>query len=164
MSIMNRREFSYAAIGGATVAVIASRTSILEAAAEKFDLLIKGGRVIAPAARLDAIRDVAISQGRIVAVGSNLTGTATSTVDAHGKLVVPGLLDIHTHAGRSTESPGLLLKDGITGWIDAGTQGADHIGDVVAVARSSTNRARSDQHRTRRLQPKATPWILHAPM
>jgi dihydroorotase len=141
MSIMNRREFSYAAIGGATVAVIASRTSVLEAAAEKFDLLIKGGRVIDPAARLDAIRDVAISQSRIVAVGANITGTSTNTVDAHGKLVVPGLLDIHTHAGRSTESPGLLLKDGVTGWIDAGTQGADHISDVVAVARSSSQQA-----------------------
>jgi dihydroorotase len=116
--------------------------SSLASAADKYDLVIKGGRVIDPAARLDAIRDVAISQGRIAAVGASVTGTSTNTVDAHGKLVVPGLLDIHTHAGRSAESPALLLKDGVTGWIDAGTQGADHISDVVAVARSSSQQGR----------------------
>ena len=58
-------------------------------------------------------------------------------IDARGKLVVPGLLDIHTHAARSADGPGLVLKDGVTGWIDAGSQGADHIADTVAVARSS---------------------------
>src|SRR4030095_12140986 len=61
---------------------------------------------------------------------------------AQGKLVVPGLIDIHTHAGRTAESAGLILKDGVTGWIDAGTQGADHISDVVAVARSSPQQGR----------------------
>jgi dihydroorotase len=136
---MNRRDFSYTAIGGVAILINASRFA---AAADKYDLMIKGGRVIDPAARLDAIRDVAISQGRIVAVGATVTGTASNTIDAHGKLVVPGLLDIHTHAGRSAESPSLLLKDGVTGWIDAGTQGADHIGDVVAVARSSIQQGR----------------------
>jgi dihydroorotase len=121
---------------------IASRASSFAATADKYDLVIKGGRVIDPAARLDAFRDVAILQGRIAAVGATVTGPASNTVDAHGKLVVPGLIDIHTHAGRSAESPSLLLKDGVTGWIDAGTQGADHIGDVVAVARSSIQQGR----------------------
>jgi dihydroorotase len=59
------------------------------------------------------------------------------TIDVRGKIVVPGLLDIHTHVGRSADGPGLVLKDGVTGWIDAGSQGADHIADTVAVARSS---------------------------
>jgi dihydroorotase len=93
-------------------------------------------------ARLDAVRDVAISDGHISAVGPSLTGTSARTIDAQGKLVVPGLLDIHTHAGRSAESPALLLRDGVTGWIDAGTQGADHINDVVAIARSSPQQGR----------------------
>src|SRR5206468_189118 len=87
--------------------------------------------------RLDAIRDVAISQGRIATVQANIAAEATDTIDARGKLVVPGLLDIHTHTGRSAEGPGLVLRDGVTGWIDAGSQGADRIGDIVAVARSS---------------------------
>jgi dihydroorotase len=136
---MNRREFSYAAIGGAAMLI---RGSALNAAVDKYDLLIKGGRVIDPVARLDAVRDVAISDGHISAVGPSLTGTSARTIDAQGKLVVPGLLDIHTHAGRSAESPALLLRDGVTGWIDAGTQGADHINDVVAIARSSPQQGR----------------------
>jgi dihydroorotase len=140
---MNRREFSYAAVGGAAMLFPESWTSSLAAAADKYDLIIRGGRVIDPAARIDAIRDVAISQGRIAAIGASITGAATNSVDAKGKLVVPGLLDIHTHAGRSSESPGILLKDGVTGWIDAGTQGADHISDVVAVARSSSQQGRA---------------------
>ncbi|MGH6740576.1 MAG: amidohydrolase family protein, partial [Bradyrhizobium sp.] len=44
---------------------------------------------------------------------------------------------MHTHTARSADGPGLVLQDGVTGWIDAGSQGADHIGDTIAVARSS---------------------------
>ena len=69
-------------------------------------------------------------------------GDAADTIDARGKLVVPGLLDIHTHTARSAEGPGLVLQDGVTGWIDAGTQGADHIADTIAVARSAPQQGR----------------------
>lgn len=110
--------------------------------AASYDLIIKGGRVIDPSVRLDAIRDVAISGGRIVAVEASIAGDAADTIDAHGKLVVPGLLDIHTHCGRFTQGPGLVLQDGVTGWIDAGSQGADHIGDTIAVARTSIQQGR----------------------
>ena len=65
------------------------------------------------------------------------TETRPRRLDARGKLVVPGLLDIHTHAARSAEGPGLVLQDGVTGWIDAGSLGADRIADAIAVARSS---------------------------
>jgi dihydroorotase len=143
---MNRRAFSIAAIGETAMFLQAwrapralgrVRTFLPAVAADKYDLILKGGRVIDPATRLDAVRDVAILAGRIAAITANLAGTAAETVDARGKLVVPGLIDIHTHTGRSAESPSLVLKDGVTGWIDAGTVGADRIGDVVAVARTS---------------------------
>jgi dihydroorotase len=104
--------------------------------------MIKGGRVIDPSVRLDAIRDVAISGGRIAAVEAKITAEAAETIDARGKLVVPGLIDIHTHAARSAEGPGLVLQDGVTGWIDAGSAGADHIADTIAVARSSPQQGR----------------------
>jgi dihydroorotase len=110
--------------------------------AASYDLIIKGGRVIDPSVRLNAIRDVAISGGRIAAVEATIAGDAADTIDAHGKLVVPGLLDIHTHCGRFTQGPGLVLQDGVTGWIDAGSQGADHIGDTIAVARTSIQQGR----------------------
>jgi dihydroorotase len=93
--------------------------------------------VIDPASRLDAVRDVAIAGGRIAAISPSISGDAADMLDARGKLVVPGLLDIHTHVARSTDGPPLVLQDGVTGWIDAGSQGADHIADTIAVARSS---------------------------
>jgi dihydroorotase len=134
---VTRREF-IAATGAALASVAAARA----AQSNRYDLIVTGGRVIDPAARLDAVRDVAIAGGRIAAVAANISGDAADTIDARGKLVVPGLLDIHTHVGRYAEGPQLVLQDGVTGWIDAGSQGADHIADTIAVARSSPQQGR----------------------
>src|SRR5262245_21038743 len=129
--MLNRRQFLSAAVAGAATF---ARAGVVAA---KYDLIIKGGRVIDPSVRLDAIRDVAISGGRIAAVEAGIAAAAADTIDARGKLVVPGLIDIHTHTARSAEGPGLVLQDSVTGWIDAGSQGADRISEPVAVARSS---------------------------
>jgi dihydroorotase len=135
--MLTRRQFVSAVAVGA---VMCGRAR--DAVAAKYDLIIRGGRVIDPSVRLDAIRDVAISEGRIAAVEASIAGDAADTIDARGKLVVPGLLDIHTHTARSAEGPGLVLRDGVTGWIDAGSQGADRIGDPIAVARSAPQQGR----------------------
>ena len=138
--IVKRRDFVF--IGAAAGAATILRSFDAPAQANRYDLIIKGGRVIDQSVKLDAVRDVAIMRGRIAAVTSNITAGAADVIDARGKLVVPGLLDIHTHAGRSADGPGLLLKDGVTGWIDAGSQGADQIDIPVGVARSSVQPAR----------------------
>ena len=52
------------------------------------------------------------------------------------------MLDIHTHTARTVEGPKAVLRDGVTGWIDAGSFGADRIGEVIAVARSSPQQGR----------------------
>jgi len=132
--MLNRREFFTAAAGAA---VLLRNTKTFTASPAKYDLIVKCGRVIDPSVKLDAIRDIAIAGGRIVAVEANLAGDASDTIDARGKLVVPGLIDIHTHAARTKEGPPLCLADGVTGFIDAGSQGADHIADTVAVAKSA---------------------------
>jgi dihydroorotase len=137
--MLNRRRFLSIAAASAGAAIL---TRERRAFAASYDLIIKGGRVIDPSVRLDAIRDVAISGGRIAAVEAKISADAPDTIDAKGKLVVPGLLDIHTHCGRFPQGPGLVLRDGVTGWIDAGSQGADHIGDTIAVARSSPQQGR----------------------
>ena len=137
-SMLNRRQFLTAAAAAGAATLVRSAKFF----AATYDLIIKGGRVIDPSLRLDAIRDIAISAGRIAAVESSITGDGANTIDARGKLVVPGLIDIHTHTARSAEGPGLVLQDGVTGWIDAGTQGADHIADTIAVARSSPEQGR----------------------
>ena len=137
---MNRREFISAAVTSAVMLARSPRS--FAAQTTRYDLIIKGGRVIDPSVRLDAIRDVGISAGRIAAVEANIAAQATETIDARGKLVVPGLIDIHTHTARSADGPGLVLQDGVTGWIDAGSQGADHIADTVAIARTAPQQAR----------------------
>jgi dihydroorotase len=134
VTLMDRRRFLRTA---AAAAALASRVPNAFAQGTTYDLIIRGGRVIDPSLRIDAILDVAIAQGRIAAVESSIAGNAAETIDARGALVVPGLIDIHTHAARTSEGPALMLSDGVTGWIDAGSQGADGIGDVVAVARTS---------------------------
>jgi dihydroorotase len=125
---MNRRQFVSSSLAAA---------STLVAATKKYDLIIKGGRVIDPSRKLNAIRDVAIADGRIAAVEARISADAGETIDATGKLVVPGLIDIHTHAARAKEGPELCLADGVTGLIDAGSQGADRINETVAVAKSA---------------------------
>src|SRR5690242_18515078 len=133
-TMMNRRQLICA---GAAMLVRVPR-----ALAATYDLIIKGGRVIDPSVGLDAIRDVAIAGGKIVAVEANIAGDATETIDARGKIVAPGLIDIHTHAGRSKEGPPMALSDGVTGWVDAGSGGADNMDQVAAVARGAPQTGR----------------------
>jgi dihydroorotase len=136
--MLNRRQFFFVAGGGAVL----SRTPQVFSAAPKYDLLIKGGRVIDPARKINAIQDVAIAGGKIAAVQANIAGDAAETIDARGKLVVPGLIDIHTHAGRMAEGPKLILGDGVTGFIDAGSYGADRITEAVNVAKNAPQTGR----------------------
>ena len=58
-------------------------------------------------------------------------------IDARGKIVVPGLLDIHCHATRVKDGAAICLADGVTGFVDAGSQGADRIQETIAAARSA---------------------------
>ncbi|HEY4360456.1 MAG TPA: amidohydrolase family protein [Bryobacteraceae bacterium] len=127
---MNRRQFLATSAGGAALA-----PDLLAAA--KYDVVFKGGRVIDPSRKLDAIRDVAIAQGRIAAIGSSIPAGGAEIIEARGKLVVPGLIDIHTHAARSKDGPALCLTDGVTGLIDAGSQGADRIDETIEIAKAA---------------------------
>ena len=136
--MLTRRHFLHrtGAIGAAALAGVRGLS------AAKYDLLIKGGRVIDPSRRLDAVRDVAITGGRITAVEANLVAAdAASTIDATGKLVVPGLIDIHTHV-RSKEMPSICLSNGVTSLLDAGSQGVDRIDEVIEAATGAPNRVR----------------------
>jgi dihydroorotase len=128
--MLNRRQLVCAA-GAALLAPMP------KASAAGYDLVIRGARVIDPSTGLDAVRDVAISRGRIAAVEANVAGDAAETIEARGKIVTAGLIDIHTHAGRSKDGPPLALQDGVTGWIDAGTGGADNMDAVAEVARGA---------------------------
>src|SRR5437660_12866069 len=59
------------------------------------DLVLRGGRIIDPASGRNETTDIAFGEGRVAAIGHDLPGG--QVVDAGGLLVVPGLIDLHTH-------------------------------------------------------------------
>jgi len=71
--------------------------------AAEFDLVIRGGRVLDPAQRIDRVADVAIRAGKIVAIRPSIAASsAAEVIEAGGKLVTPGLIDIHCHVASSS--------------------------------------------------------------
>jgi dihydroorotase len=60
-------------------------------------ILIREGRVIDPACNLDGIRDVLIEDSKITRLASRVTSRGVKVIDARGKLVIPGLIDMHVH-------------------------------------------------------------------
>ena len=71
------------------------------------DLLVCSGRVVDPESGLDAVLDVRVSRGKVAEVGAGVArGKSTRVVDADGMLVLPGLVDLHSHfrtPGREDE-------------------------------------------------------------
>ena len=111
--------------------------------AARYDLVVKGGRVIDPAAGVDGVADVAIEGGRIRAVQPNVAAAdAADVLDARGKIVTPGLIDVHVHVGAPDLTPAMLLRDGVTSMVDGGSAGADNIDALVRVAQAAPNRVR----------------------
>jgi dihydroorotase len=134
--MLTRREFVRAAALGSPLMWTG------HGAAAKYDLLIKGGRVLDPAQRRDGRFDVAIQGARIAAVARDLAAAdAAEVLDARGLIVGPGLVDIHVHAG-SDLTPAECLSTGVTSMVDGGTRGADNVAELVALAKAAPNRVR----------------------
>ena len=94
---------------------------------QPYDLLLRHGRVIDPANGIDARMDVAVSNGRIAAVQSELPPSqARRTLDVSGLYVVPGLVDLHAHVfgyEGSLAPDETALPAGTTTIVDAGGSG-----------------------------------------
>src|SRR5258707_5768594 len=94
-----------------------------------FDLILKGGRVVDPSQNIDRVADVAFSGGKVAKIGQGLPADAGTDVrDVSGKIVSPGLIDMHTHVYWGGTSLGIDAEEfcrtsGVTTAIDTGSAG-----------------------------------------
>ena len=94
-----------------------------------YDLILRGGRVIDPSQRLDAVSDVAFAGGKVAKVAPKLQGSAGTDVrDVSGSIVTPGLIDLHTHVYWGGTSLGIDAEEfcrtsGVTTSVDTGSAG-----------------------------------------
>lgn len=91
-------------------AAILSCTS--SAWAQRYDLVIANGRVMDPESNLDAVLDVGVRDGRVVAIGKGLSD-ASRRIDANGLVVAPGFINLHWH-GTDPHSDTYQAMDGVT--------------------------------------------------
>lgn len=95
-----------------------------------YDLLLKGGRVLDPSQSLNALKDLAISNGKILEIADYIPeDQAGQIIDVTGKLVTPGLIDLHTHVYYGgvpigVEADPIAARSGVTTFVDAGSAGA----------------------------------------
>lgn len=105
------------------------------------DLILQGGRVIDPLHEIDGVADVAISDGKIAAVGANLsTEGATRVLDVRNHVVTPGIIDMHAHVlpwhrrSRLSLDPHVnTFSSGVTTVVDAGTTGWEDFDEMRAL-------------------------------
>jgi dihydroorotase len=77
-----------------------------------YDIVLTGGRVIDPETKLDAIRNVGISNNRIAEISANVL-KGKEIIDVSGLVVSPGFIDLHVH-GRDNKEQEYQLHDGVT--------------------------------------------------
>ena len=98
----------------------------------RYELLLKGGEVIDPSQGLRGPRDVAFIDGKVAALEEDISrDDAREVVDVSGKIVTPGLIDIHGHYFEhivpfSTAADRVCLPNGVTTTVDAGSSGWLH--------------------------------------
>ena len=102
------------------VAGICALTAALVAQpAQRFDVLIRNGRVMDGSGNPWLRADVGITGDRIAAVGRLTEATATRVIDAHDRIVAPGFIDVHSHAADGLRNAALhqaqpIIAQGIT--------------------------------------------------
>lgn len=105
----------------------------------KYDLLLTGGEVIDPSAGLRGVMDIGIAGGKIAAIAPSLPATdARRTISAKGRLVTPGLVDIHAHVFVNGHDMGIhtdqcCRASGVTTLCDAGSTGSSNFAGLRQV-------------------------------
>ncbi len=113
-------------------------------------IVVKGGRVVDPAHDIDGPADVRIENGRIVAVGKRIPTRGATVLEARGRVVCPGFIDLHTHL----REPGREDKETIATGTRAAAAGGftavcampntEPVNDTAGITRAILERARTD--------------------
>src|SRR5437660_2013925 len=132
MSALSRRRFLELTGSAAAVALSAGANAAM-GPNDKFDLVIKGGDVLDPSQSLRGKRDIGIRWGTVEAIEAEIPAArASKTIDASGKLVMPGLVDLHCHVypyGSAIGIPAdeLVQFQGTTTVVSAGDAGVNNL-------------------------------------
>src|SRR6185295_4161793 len=132
MTGFSRRDF-LKVTGSAAVAAASGSANAAMGPNDKFDLVIKGGDVLDPSQSLRGKRDIGIRWGVIEAVENDIPAArAARTIDASGRLVTPGLIDLHSHVypyGSAIGIPAdeLVQFQGTTTVVSAGDAGVNNL-------------------------------------
>jgi dihydroorotase len=132
MSEVSRRHF-LSLTGSAAIAAASGGANAAMGPNDKFDLVIKGGDVLDPSQSLRGKRDIGIRWGVIEAVENDIPAArAAKTIDASGKLVTPGLIDLHSHVypyGSAIGIPAdeLVQAQATTTVVSAGDAGVNNL-------------------------------------
>lgn len=117
----------------------------------KYDLLLKGGRVIDPANGIDRVMDVAVKDRKIALVAKKIPESeAKLVIPVSGNLVTPGIIDMHAHIfftfytpqARSIIPDDICIPSGVTTVVDAGTSGADSFEDFLDLLGASKSKTK----------------------
>ena len=129
-----RRHFLRQSLAGSVVCTWLTRDHptlrAQTASSPPYDLLVKEGNLVDPSQGLSAVRDVAISGSKVARIAENIPeAQARHVLDAAGKIVTPGLIDIHVHVYDGVAPLGIpadpsCIAKGVTTAVDAGSAGA----------------------------------------
>jgi dihydroorotase len=132
MSAVSRRDFLVSSGSAALMAALGGPARAAMGPNDKFDLVIKGGDLLDPSQSLRGKRDIGIRYGMIEALEADIPAArALRVLDAGGKLVTPGLIDLHSHVfpyGSAIGIPAdeLVAHQGTTTCVSAGDAGANN--------------------------------------
>jgi len=140
----DRRRFVLALAGAAGIATLPRAVRAAMGPNDKFDLVIRNGDVLDPSRKLRGKRDIGIRNGLVEAVENSIPAErALRSIDAAGKLVTPGLIDLHAHTypyGSAIGIPADELQPlaGTTTAVSAGDGGANNFAGFRRFIVSST--------------------------
>ena len=142
--VVDRRRFVLRAAATAAALSLPAAVHAAMGPNDKFDLLIKGGDVLDPSQKLRGVRDIGIRNGIIEAVQADIPADrAERVLNASGRLVTPGLIDLHCHtfpygSGIGIPADELVPFQGTTTAVSAGDAGANNFAAFRRFIVSST--------------------------